>query len=96
MISTGSIYRQVRCAQGRSHGLRKYLPRARPKRGHRPRRGTKSLIPNRISIHEPPLSIGLREEFGHWEADFMAFCKPANNKLVMAGRKNPLHPGKVP
>jgi transposase, IS30 family len=66
MISTESIYRYVYSAQGRKHGLHKYLPRAKPKRGHRARRGTKSLIPNRISIHERPQSIASREEFGHW------------------------------
>jgi IS30 family transposase len=50
---------------GRRHSLNKQLPRAKPKRGHRAQRGTKSLIPKRISIHERPLSIALREEFGH-------------------------------
>ena len=87
MISTESIYRFVYSAEGRRLGLRKYLPRAKPKRGHRARRGTKSLIPNRISIHDRPQSIALREEFGHWEGDLMAFSKPGYNNLVLCERK---------
>jgi transposase, IS30 family len=87
MISTESIYRFVYSAEGRRLGLRKYLTRAKPKRGHRARRGTKSLIPNRISIHDRPKSIDLRDEFGHWETDLMAFSKPGYNNLVLCERK---------
>jgi transposase, IS30 family len=87
MISTESIYRYIYSAEGRKHGLHKYLTRAKAKRGHRVRRGTKSLIPNRISIHERPHSIALREEFGHWECDLMAFSKPGFNNLVLTERK---------
>jgi len=38
-------------------------------------------IPHRVSIHNRPKHINLKEEFGHWEADLMVFSK---SKSVLA------------
>jgi IS30 family transposase len=86
VISPESIYRFVYSKQGRKEDLHRYLPQAKAKRGRRTRTG-KSLIPNRVSIHDRPESIAQRQEFGHWEGDLMAFSLPGYN-VVLTERKS--------
>jgi IS30 family transposase len=86
-ISAESIYRYIYSAAGQKEGLHKYLPYAKKRRGRRVKRSVKSLIPNRISIHDRPDYINDRTEFGHWEGDLMAFSKPHNNVLVVVERQ---------
>ena len=88
VISHESIYRFVHGEEGRKEKLHRYLPQAKAKRGRRARRGNKSLIPNRISIHDRPAVIGDRREFGHWEGDLMAFSRPGQNNVVLTERKS--------
>jgi transposase, IS30 family len=88
VISHESIYRFVHGEEGRKEKLHRYLPQAKAKRGRRVRRGNKSLIPNRISIHDRPAAIGDRREFGHWEGDLMAFSRPGQNNVVLTERKS--------
>lgn len=50
----------------------KSLRRKKRKRGpNKILRGSKSKIPNRISIHERPKEVLSREEVGHWEGDLI-------------------------
>jgi len=88
VISHESIYRFVHGKEGRKEKLHRYLPQAKAKRGRRTRRGNKSLIPNRISIHDRPAVIGDRREFGHWEGYLMAFSRPGQNNVVLTERKS--------
>lgn len=88
VISPESIYRFVYGPAGRKEKLHRYLPQAKARRGRRARRGSKSLIPNRVSIHDRPAVIAERSEFGHWEGDLMAFSRPGQNNLVLAERKS--------
>jgi IS30 family transposase len=88
VISHESIYRFVYGKAGREEKLHRYLPYAKARRGRRARRGNKSLIPNRISIHDRPAVIAGREQFGHWEGDLMAFSRPGQNNVVLTERKS--------
>ena len=86
--ATSSIYRFAHSKTGRKENLHRYLPQAKAKRGRRARKGSKSLIPNRISIHDRPAIVADRQEFGHWEGDLMAFSHPRQNNVVLAERKS--------
>jgi IS30 family transposase len=86
VISHESIYRFAHSPAGRKENLHRYLTQAKAKRGRRARRNGKSLIPNRISIHDRPHEIADRQTFGHWEGDLMAFSKPGTNNVVLVER----------
>lgn len=91
-ISYESIYRfiydQIRRTNDGS--WRHYLPRAKGKRGRRPRasRSSASLIKGRVSIALRPPEVALRGTFGHWEADLMLFTAPGQAILVSQERKS--------
>lgn len=70
-ISHESIYKWI-YGEGRHLKLYAHLKCHKRKRGFRPsRKAKRSLIPNRISIHErPPI-----KEPGHWEGDTLVFAK---------------------
>jgi transposase, IS30 family len=91
-ISHESIYRfiydQIRRTNDGS--WRHYLPRAKGKRGRRPRanRSPVSLIKGRVSIALRPPEVALRATFGHWEADLMLFTAPGQAILVSQERKS--------
>lgn len=67
------------------------------RRGHRERR-TKGVnrkerrtkIPNRVSIQERPLSVEMRNRFGHWEGDSMVSRKSADALNTLVERKSRL------
>lgn len=75
-ISHETIYRLIYSAEGRREKLFLHL---RTKRPHRylkcSKRKKKYLIPDRISIHERPMTITRKKEFGHWESDLQIFTK---------------------
>jgi transposase, IS30 family len=91
-ISYESIYRfiydQIRRTNDGS--WRHYLPRAKGKRGRRPRasRSPVSLIKGRVSIALRPPEVARRATFGHWEADLMLFTAPGQAILVSQERKS--------
>jgi len=81
------IYQQIRRTNDGS--WRHYLPRAKGKRGLRkPKRSVESIIKGRVSIASRPVEVGLRQSFGHWEADLMLFAKPGHAILVSQERKS--------
>ncbi len=72
-----SIYAYIFSPQGLEKKLYTYL-RSRQKRRFPKiaRRKTKrTLIPNRVSIHDRPSVVNSRETFGHWEADLIVFSQ---------------------
>jgi transposase, IS30 family len=91
-ISHESIYRfiyaQIRRTQ--DGAWRRYLPRARFKRGWRGRRGGSpaSFIQDRVSIAQRPAAARHRRTPGHWEADLMLFATYGQAILVAHERKS--------
>jgi transposase, IS30 family len=77
-ISHETIYRFIYAQIKRTNDYRwrRYLPRAKSKRGWRGRKGGSSVktIQDRISIHQRPPEIETRKTVGHWEADLMLFA----------------------
>ena len=66
-ISHESIYRWIYGPIGRRERLHRYLARAKPRRGRRPRAGRREpAIPNRTPIHWRPAKASCGTEFGHW------------------------------
>ena len=85
-IGCETIYRFIYAEMKRTHdgAWRKYLPRAKARRGRRGRKGGSSTktFKHRVPIDERPPSVGSRRIAGHWEADLMAFSKYGQNILV--------------
>jgi len=77
------IYAQIR--RTKDYGWRRYLPRAKSKRGRRPRRGGSSvrLIPGRVPLAQRGRAE--RSTPGHWEADLMLFA--AYGQVVLAAHE---------
>ena len=94
VISHETIYRFIYAQIRRTNNFawRRYLPRARFKRGWRPGKGGSPAlhIKHRISIHKRPASAGDRRQPGHWEADFMLFSKYGQQALVLHERTSRL------
>lgn len=86
-ISHETIYAWIYSTAQRARKLWKLLPWHRAKRGFRPARKTKSLIPDRQSIHQRDEAINERCEGGHWEGDLM-ICKRTRPVLVLVERKS--------
>ena len=90
VISTETIYRFV-YAQIRRHNdyrWRHYLPRAKFKRGRRPKGGGSPALhmSGRIPLGERPAEVAGRTSPGHWEADLMAFSRYGQNLLMLHER----------
>jgi transposase, IS30 family len=85
-ISHETIYRFIyaQITRTKDYRWRRYLPRAKSKRGWRGRRGGSSVktIQHRVSIHQRPSEIETRKTPGHWEADLMLFA--AYGQAVLA------------
>jgi IS30 family transposase len=91
VISHESIYRYIYSPAGRRQKLFRYLWRAKSRRGWRARKGlSRPKIPFRVPIQNRPASINTRRQFGHWEADLMAFTKLAHQIVVCVERKSRL------
>lgn len=90
VISHETIYRFIYAQLIRTNKVawRLYLPRGKTRRGLRPGRGGSPAlhIKQRISIDQRPLSVGDRQEPGHWEADFMLFSKQGQSVMVLHER----------
>jgi IS30 family transposase len=90
VIGCETIYRFIYAQLKRTHdgSWRRYLPRAKSRRGRRGKKGGSpaSFIKDRISIDNRPLDAGDRKQPGHWEADFMLFSRYGQNLLVLHER----------
>lgn len=90
-ISHETIYNYVFSPRGKELKLYSYL-RSRQKRRFPKiarKKNKRSLIPNRVSIHDRPAIINQRDEFGHWEADLIVFSYDKKaNIFTMRERKS--------
>ena len=69
-INHETIYRYIYAEENRDLQLWEYLPRKQKKRRKQGGRKTcRSRIPNRVSIHQRPVTVAERAEFGHFEGD---------------------------
>jgi transposase, IS30 family len=79
VISYESIYRFIyaQIVRTKDYRWRRYLPRAKSKRGLRVRhnKSPASFIEGRIPLSERPAAANDRRVPGHWEADLMMFAK---------------------
>lgn len=80
------IYDQIR--RTKDYSWRRYLPRAKFKRGFRGRPGGSSVqnIKDRVPISKRPLYISARRQPGHWEADYLLFSRYGDAVLVAQER----------
>jgi len=90
VIGCETIYRFVYAQMKRTNdgGWRRYLPRAKSRRGRRGKKGGSpaSFIKARISLDNRPEAAADRQQPGHWEADFMLFSRYGQNLLVLHER----------
>jgi IS30 family transposase len=93
-ISYESIYRFIdaQIRRTKDGAWRRYLPRAKFKRGWRGRKGGSAagFIKGRVSIAERPKAVRQRRSPGHWEADLMLFKTYGQAILVAHERKSRL------
>ena len=100
-ISHETIYRFIYAQITRTNDFswRRYLPRAKSKRGRRGTRGGSpaAFIDGRIPISERPPEARDRQTPGHWEADLMMFAKygqailtlhERSSRILLAARPN--------
>ena len=89
IISHESIYRFIYAQIRRTNdgAWRRFLPRAKAKRGWRGRKGGSParLIPGRIAIAERPAEADDRQTPGHWESDTMLFA--AYGHVILAAHE---------
>jgi transposase, IS30 family len=89
-ISHESIYRFIYAQITRTNifSWRRFLPRAKFKRGRRASRGGSParLIAGRTPIDQRPAAAGDRHHPGHWEADLMLFAKYGQAILTLHER----------
>ena len=89
-ICTESIYRFIYAQIDRHNDFswRRYLPRARYKRGRRARKGGSPALhmSQRVGLDERPAEVALRTSPGHWEADLMGFSRYGQNILMLHER----------
>jgi IS30 family transposase len=93
-ISHESIYRFIYAQITRTNdfGWRRFLPKAKFKRGRRARRGGSPacFIEGRVAIAQRPAQAGDRRLPGHWEADLMLFAKYGQAILTLHDRHSRL------
>ena len=94
VISYESIYRFIaaQIARTKDYAWRRYLPRAKSKRGWRGRKGGSSAlhIKDRTPIHQRPAAVADRAIPGHWEADLMLFATAGQAVLTLHERSTRL------
>ena len=92
VISHETIYRFIyaQIARTKDWRWRRYLPRAKSKRGFRGKRGgsAASFIQGRIPIAQRPTAAADRKTPGHWEADLMLFAKYGQAVLTVHERRS--------
>jgi IS30 family transposase len=90
VISHESIYRFIYAQITRTNDFRwrRFLPRAKYKRGRRRRPGGSPIgfIAGRTPIDQRPAAAGDRHHPGHWEADLMLFAKYGQAILTLHER----------
>jgi IS30 family transposase len=91
-IGTETIYRFIyaQIARHNDFSWRRYLPRAKAKRGRRSMQGRSpaSFIAHRVPLAQRPQDAADRQSPGHWEADLMAFSKYGQNILMLHERSS--------
>ena len=94
IISHESIYRFIyaQMALKKDYSWRRYLPRAKAKRGFRGRRGGSPAthITLRVPLSQRPHAAADRATFGHWEGDLMHFGNHGPALLALAERHSRL------
>ena len=94
IISHESIYRFIyaQMARKKDYSWRRYLPRAKAKRGFRGRRGGSPAthITHRVPLSQRPHAAADRATFGHWEGDLMHFGNHGPALLALAERHSRL------
>ncbi|OGY91746.1 MAG: hypothetical protein A3B31_01750 [Candidatus Komeilibacteria bacterium RIFCSPLOWO2_01_FULL_53_11] len=81
MLCHETIYQYIYAGEGRWEYLYPHLRRGRPqRRKQRARKPRKTLIPERISIHERPVEVQKKTRYGHWESDTIV-CKKQQEVL---------------
>jgi transposase, IS30 family len=91
-VSHETIYRFIYAQIARTNDFswRRYLPRAKSKRGRRGTRGGSpaSFIEGRTPLSERPAEARDRQTPGHWEADLMMFAKYGQAILTVHERSS--------
>jgi len=74
-VSYESIYNYIYEGEGRLGGLYKFLRRKQCKRKKEftRKQGLKTILKERVSIHQRPEIVATRERFGDWETDSVIF-----------------------
>lgn len=94
VIGCETIYRFIYAQMKRTNdgAWRRYLPRAKARRGRRRKRGGSPalLIKHRVPIDQRPEAAADRRQAGHWEADFMLFAAYGQSVLVLHERTSRL------
>jgi transposase, IS30 family len=92
VISHESIYRFIYAQIARTNNFswRRYLPRAKARRGYRGHKGGSPVqfIKDRVSITQRPQEAEDRSTPGHWEADLMLFSKYGQAVLTLHNRSS--------
>lgn len=90
LISHETIYRFIyaQIARHQDYAWRRYLPRAKAKRGFRGKKGGSpaNYIHNRLPIDQRPQEADTRTHPGHWEADTVLFAKYGQAMLTLHER----------
>jgi IS30 family transposase len=71
VASSETIYQFVYSKEGNKLGLFRLLRNKKSKRGKLHSRKTRGVILDRVSIHDRPITIEDRQEFGHFEGDLV-------------------------
>jgi transposase, IS30 family len=94
VIGVESIYRFIyaQAVPTNDGSWRHYLPRAKHRRGRRPKPGGSPAlhIKDRVGIDQRPQAVADRRQVGHWEADFMLFSRYGQSVLVLHERTSRL------
>jgi IS30 family transposase len=86
-----SIYQYIYDGEGRYEYLYPHLRRKQPRRRkQRARKPRKTLISERISIHERSAEVAKRKTYGHWESDTMLCTRQREVASVQYERKSQL------
>jgi IS30 family transposase len=88
-VSHEQIYEYIYQGEGRFEGWYRYLIRkhARRRRKQDRKKQAKTLIKERVSIHDRPAVVDARARFGDWESDLALFRKQKAALSVQYERK---------
>ena len=90
VIGCETIYRFIYAQLKRTNdgAWRRYLPRAKAKRGRRGAKGGSpvNFIQQRVPLDQRPAEADHRDQPGHWEADYMLFSTYGQSALVLHER----------